>query len=83
MDHAGPAKQRHLCVVEPHRCCRRGREFGDTAGVPEGVRRLQVDEVRNREKGLVELGGRQVDAERRLRPDHRDPGLVGVEPVRR
>ena len=50
-----------------------GSEIGDRAGMAEGVRRLQVDEVRDREQRRVEPLRGEHDRERRLGLDHRIP----------
>ena len=63
MDHAGPAKERHLCVAESYCRAGRGGELRDASGVPEHVGRLQVDEVGDGQQGCVEFGPGQVDAQ--------------------
>ena len=60
---------------------RLGRELGDRARVAERVRRLEVDEVRDRQQRRVEALAGQHDRERRLGVDHRVPGADRVEPA--
>ena len=54
-------------------------ELGDRVRVAEHVRRLQVDEVRDREQRGVELLAAQRDRERGLGVDHRVPRHDRVE----
>ena len=49
-------------------------EVGDRAGVAERVRRLEVDEVGDRQQRRVEALAREHHRERRLGLDHRVPG---------
>ena len=56
-----------------------GGELGDGARVAERVRRLQVDEVRDRQQRRVELLVGERDRERRLGVDHGVPGADRVE----
>ena len=65
--------------ARPSRAPGVGGEVGDRAGVPEHVRRLEVDEVRDREQRGVEPLPREHDGERRLGVDHRVPGADRVE----
>ena len=65
--------------ASPSRRRRRGRELGDGAGVAERVRRLEVDEVGDRQQRGVELLVGQHDRERRLGVDDRGPGADRVE----
>ena len=51
----------------------------DRPRVAERVRRLQIDEVRDRQQRRVEPLAREHDGERRLGVDHRVPGLDRVE----
>ena len=48
--------------------------------MPEEVRRLEVDEVRDRKQRVVDVLPYEHDRERRLGIDHRAPDADGVEP---
>ena len=76
-----PGSAQHLRFVlsQPELCRRRGRELCDRAGVAERVRRLEIDEVRDREQRLVESSVGERDAQGGLGVDHRVPRLAGIE----
>ena len=57
----------------PRARARFGGELGDAAGMPEEVRRLQVDEVRDRDQRVVEALAVEQDRKRWLGGDRRRP----------
>ena len=79
MHQAGPPQRRDLVGGQAEPLPRRGGEVGDRTSVPEGVRRLEVDEVRDREECLVELVVGQHHGQRRLGADHGIPRVDHVE----
>jgi hypothetical protein len=81
VDERGAPQQARLVLGQAEPAGRRRRELRDCAGVPERVRRLEIDEVGDREQRPVEGVFRERDAERRLGLDHRAPGVGGVEPA--
>ena len=56
-----------------------GREIGNRLGMAERVRRLQIDEVRDRQERGVELLPGEDDCEGRLGLDHGVPGPDRIE----
>ena len=70
---AGAAERSQRFGREPELRARCGSEVGDGSGVSEAVRRLQVDEVRDRQERGVELLLRETHRERRLGIDHGVP----------
>ena len=79
VDEAGTPKRPHVRVGQPQTGCGLGRERRDRLRVPEEVRRLQVDEVRDRDERVVEAVVQENDCELRLRLDHRVPRSYLVE----
>jgi hypothetical protein len=79
--HETRAAHRRLQLREPVLDRRACGELGDRVRVAEHVRRLQVDEVRDREQGGVEAPALERDGERGLGVDHGVPRDDRVEPV--
>ena len=76
---AGAAQRAHFGGRQSQQRSRRRAELRDRARVAERVRRLQIDEVRDREQRRVELLVGEHDGERRLGRDHRIPRPHRVE----
>ena len=79
--HEPGAAHRRLELGQPVLDGRARRELGDGVRVTEHVRRLQVDEVRDREQRGVEAPALERDGEYRLGLDHGVPRHDRVEPV--
>ena len=76
VDQSGSVQGANLIIREAELSPGRGRELGDGEGVPDGVRRLQVDEATDREQRLVALLFGERDGQRRLGVDDRVPRAV-------
>ena len=76
-----PAEVTHLRLRQPEPSARLRRQVRDGARMPDRVRRLEIDEVRDREQRGIEALAGQHDRERGLGGDHRVPGPDGVEPA--
>ena len=79
VDQAGAPQRAHLGLCKPEVPGRHRREVGDRRRVAQRVRRLEVDEVRDRQQRRVELLAGQHDRECRLGRDHRVPRLDVIE----
>ncbi len=73
VDEPRATQRARLALGQPELRAGRAGELGDGAGMAERVRRLQVDEVRDRQQRGVEPFAREHDGERRLGVDHRVP----------
>ncbi len=68
-----------VCFGQAETCAGRRDEVGDRSCVAEGVWRLQVDEIRDREQRVIELLAREDERQPGLGVDHRGPGSHPVE----
>ena len=79
MDEARTPDRARIVRGHPQLAGRRRGEIGDGACVAERVRRLQVDEVGDREERPIDALAREHDGQRRLGVDHGIPGADRVE----
>src|SRR5581483_12087971 len=79
VDEPGAVQHLYLPVWQVQALARGCGEVGDTDGVPEEVRRLEIDEVPDRAEGSIEALVGQRDRERGLGVDDRAPRIDGVE----
>ena len=76
---AGSAKRREIVTRYAERAARFVSEIGDGLAMAEEVRRLQIDEVRDRPQRSLELRVREAHSERGFRGDDCLPGLGRIE----
>ena len=80
MDERGAPEEARLVLRQLELLRRRDCEVRDRSRVAQCVRRLEVDEVRDRAQGPIEVVSHERHTQRRLGVDHGAPGVRGVEP---